>query len=222
MNAYWYISDAKVDQLRQTIPRSWSQDLVLKLKFKTPWLEVEVGHRDIKAAITNCELIERTLRDNAEIFPFESADLGADPVFVGFNMDGARAVANDGFWIAGYSGKTALLLVGSTKHAVGAQGAAASHISPSINPIGAANALTSDGVQKTTAENLSYAWQEIFRSGAGSIRDATLPLVEGIALFGGRFPAVKAQVRRAGHGDLTHLVIGTPVFARQANGASAA
>jgi hypothetical protein len=222
MNAYWYISDAKVDQLRQTIPRSWSQDLVLKLKFKTPWLEVEVGHRDIKSAITNCELIERTLRTSSEIIPFESTDWDPEPVFVGFNMSAARAVANDAFWIAGYCGQTAILLVGSIKHAVGAPGAASTDFSPSINPIGAAIALSSAGVQKTTAENLSYAWQEIFRSGAGSIRDASLPRVEGLALVGGRFPAIKAQVRRSGHGDLTHLVIGTPVFARQIGGASEA
>lgn len=215
MNLYWYISDAKIDSLRQSLPRTWSQDLILKLKFKSPWLEVEAGARDIKSAISNCEMIERTLDKDGELQEFELLNDKDCPTFIRFEIRATRVTSDEAYWIGGYSNNTAILLGGSPKHAIGDQSSSKCYISPSINPVGSAAQINSAGIQKTLEGNLSYTWQEVMRSGAGTTSEVTLPRVEGVAIFAGRFPTVKAQMRRVEKAHLTHLVVASPIFVRQ-------
>lgn len=216
MELFWYISDAKVDILRQTLPRTWTQDLVLKLKFKAPWLEAEIGHRDIDAAVSNANLIERTLqRDKLqELKPFTRLSDQDSPVFMRFRGRAARMISEEGYWVALHDDGVALLLGGSVAHAIGAQAAPTGHISPSINPFGTAASLNSAGDRKTVSENMAYVWQETWRTGVGT-QGASAPTVEGIALFAGRFPAVRSQMRRVGQSAIEHLVVGSPIFVRQ-------
>lgn len=86
-------------------------------------------------------------------------------------------------------------------------------ISPSVNPIEAIeNAFRGVDDEQTLPRVLSFAWQSIWRSQS----DATaLPQVWGLAVFAGRFPTIKAEVRRAGKRELTEMIVGSPVFVQQ-------
>ncbi len=216
MEVYWYISDAKIDVLRQTLPRSWTQDLVVKLKFKAPWIEAEVGHRDIKSAVSNANLIEETLMRDIPITSFAQLKDGDAPTFIRFRGRAARMIADNGYWIALHDDDTALLLGGAAKHAIGGSSPPTGDISPSIDPFGAASALGQDGQSTAVSGNLSYAWQEVFRTGGGT--DGITPVVEGIALFAGRFAATRSQMRRVGQASITHVVVASPIFVRQVPG----
>ncbi|MCX5538107.1 hypothetical protein M3A49_01105 [Paraburkholderia sp. CNPSo 3076] len=214
MENYWYISDAKLEILRQTLPRTWSQDLIIKLKFKSPWFEAEVGHRDVKAAVANTKIIYETLLKSGDLLDFSALSEFDSPQFFSFRGHASRMISNEGYWIALHRESSALLLGGSAKHAIGASGTPEGSISPSINPLGAATSLSTQESAESISEKISYVWQEVYRTG-GASAPGVVPQVEGVALFAGRFPASKRQLRRAGKLPISNVVVGTPIFVKQ-------
>ena len=213
MEQYWYISGAKLDTLKHTVPLTWRQELLVKLKFKTPWLDAEVDHRQIDTAVANIGLIEKALRDEAQPPDFSLLGKGVAPNLIRFRGHAGRMTTQDGYWVVLHHASVGLLLAGSVKHAIGADATPKGSLSPSINPIGAAAELASVEKSESVAENVSYVWQEVARH-SGLAEQKAAPTVEGLAVFAGTLPASRKQIRRAGV-SLETIVVASPIYIRQ-------
>ena len=146
-------------------------------------------------------------------FPRLSADHPTP--FFSFSGPARRSIDSGAYWVALFEDKTALLLAGSISNAVGAssrgpEGA----ISPSADPIGTVELAFAEG--RSTEDTVSvgykcaYIWQTIVEPVRADWH--TLPAVEGIAVYGGMFAT---EVSVDGVGDISKIVIATPVYVRQ-------
>lgn len=216
---YLYISKSKVDNLYRSAKRG--QPLrSLGLKLKGPFVEADANLQfDAAGLYRMLSSVKKRLSEGEEVPPYHSLGETSVPI-VSFSGPAAMAVHGDTFSLALSEDTTALLLAGSTSNMVGAPPVPAAdasertYMSASLNPVGALRAaLDGAGESQTLSRELSFGWQALRRdAGIGS---AILRNVRGFAIFAGSYPANKAQLRRAGAGNVTSIVVASPIYVEQ-------
>lgn len=211
---FWYISKNKVDLLREMLTAPLPLLSSLAIKLKVPWVEAETKwDMSEPSSIATIPNLADAINLRYNIKPYEQLGPGESPTLVLFKGAATRVIQKSKFWVAMHEGTSSLLLAGSSSNVIGGLDAEKDVISPSVNPIEAIeNAFRGVDDESTLPKVLSFAWQSIWRTQS----DATaLPLVWGLAVFAGRFPANKAEMRRAGKRDITEMIVGSPVFIQQ-------
>ena len=217
---YWYISKAKLDVLKESAPRFF-EGVSVKLGFKLPFVSGSLSGSDRSTLIKDLERVVAKLGSDGHLKNYGEIAPDEAPVMVRFSGPAVRQADDDCFWVASESETTAILLAGSPGYAIGspAGGAAAPHISPSADPVGAIKAAFENvsGVPPvpgmSLSSRLSYVWQAIMCDALES--GLTLPRVEGVAIFASSLSADRGQLRRVGRERIRRLVIGTPLYVRQ-------
>jgi hypothetical protein len=213
-NVYWYISKAKLDTLKKSLKKKFLSEK-LSLTLKTPFIEAGASAQvNNESLMQDLEKVIKTisLKMSPPMFP---EFLGAEPPSIFFFRGKAVRMISEGkYWLALENKTTALLLAGSSSHAIGAHSESSTGLSPTLDPVGAVyNAFRKLGETPKLAESLSYAWQEIMRPFVES--EGTLPIVQGHAIFAATFEVHKPQMRRIGRDYLRRIVIGSPIYIQQ-------
>jgi hypothetical protein len=215
---YLYISKSKVDNIYSSLRRGHPMKS-LGLKLKAPFVEADANLAFDSDLYKKLRYLRRRLDNDASVLPFHT--LGEVSVsLVSFSGSAAIAVDEGAFWLALAEEATALLLVGSAANMIGGQQLTStdpnrgSIFSASLDPVGAMMAAFEGTVEpKSLAEGLSFGWQRLRRqSGAGG---AVLRRVHGLAVFAGSYPANRAQMRRAGGGNVASVVVASPIYVEQ-------
>lgn len=212
---YIYISKAKVEQLIDQKP-SFLSNVTAKLDFKFPFISGGLSGKTESRILKELKRLLPLLHREYHMPNFSNIDTTTSPVFFTFHGPAVRTIEEGQFWLAMEDDQVALLLAGSASNALGNATAKSDRISPSADPVGSfcraaknSDAITHQGL----SSDLSYVWQELM---ADSIMSkATLPYVEGIAIFAARLQAAKGQMRRVNRASIRSLVIGTPLFVKQ-------
>ena len=211
---YWYVSRQKVDALLPEFgPRGFSLFKELSLTLKAPFAEAKTSVNTDRSLFLHVGNIENGLKSAG--VTTDVSDAGSKPFF-SFRGRAHRAVDSGAYFIVLAQNSTALLLAGSPTNAVGAPPKQSDDISPSADPLGAVRRSfgeLSDREGSQLGEMCSYIWDVL----AGPVSQSwdALPEVEGIAVYGARFPPAKGQFSGAKFSDIDRIVIGTPIFVRQ-------
>jgi len=214
---YWYVSRQKTEALRDRYDRSPGNWLdKLSVTIKAPFVEAQAAMALDQTLFKEVERIEKRLLESGEVPEFTNIAKAQPTAFFLFNGTAHRTIEHGGYWIAMVSGSTALLLGGSASNVIGAPPKETAEISPSMNPIGSFNSVAdqmTEGNRSSISETCSYVWVAI----AEPVRDGWvgLPRVEGIAVYGGRFPASKTRMQRSGFEGVQEIIVGSPIFVRQ-------
>lgn len=208
---YWYISTAKLQTLMAgpIRPSGWS------IKLKIPWFESEGTIGWESNAIRKCNKFRGELEKLGEKIPqYNQISANSNVPLFAFKGEAHRLIDDETYWIAMHKDDFALLLVGASKHVLGASTEAEGFMSPSLDPVHAAcRAVEGQESDASTEKSLTFAWQEtIKQSGTNS---AKLADVEGVAVFAGLFKPNKAQLRRVGLQNIANLVIASPIYVIQ-------
>jgi hypothetical protein len=211
---FWYISKNKIDLLSEmhTAPSPLPSSLAVRLK--VPWVEAETKwDKSETSSIATIPKLADAINKRYNVRPYSQLDTGEAPTMILFKGTATRVIQKSKFWVAMHDGCYGLLMAGSSSNVLGGLSAASDAISPSVNPIEAIeNAFRGNNDESTLPRVLSFAWQSIWRSQGNA---AVLPTVWGLAVFAGRFPTVKAEVRRAGRSELTEMIVVSPIFIQQ-------
>ncbi|HEV2380127.1 MAG TPA: hypothetical protein VG206_10075 [Terriglobia bacterium] len=217
--AYWYVSKAKLDHLKEATP-GFFEGVSVKLEFKIPFVSGSLSGTDQSTLIRDLERVVKKLEHEQKIKSYSDLTDNEAPVMIRFEGPAVRLIDQESFWVASETGDIALLLAGSAGYAIGQPtGVARTNISPSADPVGAITAVfehvgsVSPILGTSLSFRLSYVWQEIMRDSLES--GATLPKAEGIAIFASSIPADRSQMRRVGRERTRRIVIGTPIYVRQ-------
>lgn len=218
---YWYISASKITQLSERFQRSALEELAIRLKLPVAEAEVRLSMPD-QGLVKKLRKVERRLEK--EFRPPGFAGLSTDatpPPYFSFRVPGARMVNDLEFWVAGVAGEVALVLVGASYNAFGGP-PREPFMSPSLNPLRTIVSYVQSVPARRSGEaerlerSATYAWGHVMRyDGQDRVR---LPEVSGLAVTIGVLAASQHEVTRAavtGTGDITTLVIGTPLFIEQ-------
>jgi len=216
--AYWYISKAKLDLLKQATPRLL-EGLSVNLEFKLPFVSGHLAGTDQPTLIRDLERVVKKLESKGEIKSYSELGEGEAPVMVRFEGPAVRAVDSLTFWVATRSAESTLLLAGSAGYAIGQPpGGTGANISPSADPLGAVQAAFKRGSEEPSSPGMSlssrlgYVWEEVMRDSLQS--GATLPKAEGIAIFASSIP-LPSGLQLAGCEGIRQMVVGTPLYVRQ-------
>jgi hypothetical protein len=139
MRVFWYISRDKLETLDQG--PGFLDRLTGKVRVGVLVADIEAGIQsaDVPNLVTILGKVEKRLQRDQTVVPVEQIQLreGNTALFA-YEGPSARFAENEAFWVAGVSGNTGILLVGSPTNAVGAK--LTEHItvmSPSVDPLGA-------------------------------------------------------------------------------------
>jgi uncharacterized protein DUF7019 len=213
---YWYISTTKVTQLSERYQRGALEDLAVRLKVPVAEAEVRLSMPD-RGLVKKLRKVERKLEKEFRPPGFATlTEHETPPPYFSFRVPGARLANEREFWVAGFAGGVALVLVGASHHAFGGP-PRPPLMSPSMHPLRTiANYAAEDPGDSRVHRSVTYAWSAIMgRDGQDRVR---LPEVSGLAVTIGVSPADQYEVARAkvtGAGDITTVVIGTPLFILQ-------
>jgi hypothetical protein len=216
LDLYWYISNAKVRMLQDSLQKLPLRDISLKLK--AFWLEVGGSFGFCDSLVRDLKRIEKKIESELEIKEFQSLSDREAPAIFSFEGEAARMVDAGAYWVAAERNGTALLLVGSPANAIGGAPASAGRLSPSADPIAAAKAAFQDSSEKVTLPMplpalLSYIWQTVseplIEGGLGR------PRIEGLAVFAGMFKSDPTSLHGTGGEGLARIVVGSPIYIRQ-------
>lgn len=217
-SVYLYISRNKVNNLYRSAKRG--QTITgLGLKLKGPFVEASASLKFDADLYRMLKYVKKHLSNSDEVPSFQSIGDSSVPI-ISFSGPAAMTVSETTFSLALAGDATALLLAGTTGNMVGAQqlpptdAGGGSFLSASINPVGALRAvLDGAGDSQSLSRDLSFGWQALRRdAGTGN---AILRNVQGFAIFAGSYPANKAQIRRAGTGNITNIVVASPIYVEQ-------
>jgi hypothetical protein len=225
---FWYISKTKLDHLltqQETIFDRLRASLsgLIKAEIQTPIgsIGVEVKESKIDAKqVRNLEKIEKKLRDANLVKSIEDFGSRRQPLFFEFHGPTARLIQDGQFWVAMLDSQTAVILVGSSAHCIGATNLVSNAISPSIDPLGTIKSLMSHGSTPDEAQlvsNLSYVWASVVRESAAQLGAFSgLPFARGIAISAGAATNCPAHIRESGYeGEIQRIVAGSPIFVEQ-------
>ena len=209
---YWYVSRTKVEALAQA-KRGRGPLRSVGLKIKAPvLLEASAELAFDEDLRRDLQRVRKRLDRDPDVRAFDALDDDPGPVF-SFQGRAARALAEDAYLLALASGATALILVGSRWHVLGevrdVPGIPGSSMGDPVGAVVGAFANPEPG--SDLLSGLSYAWQAVMRQG---IPGAVVPKIHGLALFGGSFPVDRRHTRRA-DGNVTRLVVGSPIYVEQ-------
>lgn len=213
---YWYVSRQKVDALMQAFgPAGFNLFKELSLTLKAPFLgEAKASLNPDRSLIQNVENIENGIKTAGALS--DLSDAGSKTFFY-FRGRAHRAVEQGAYFIVLSQDRTALLLAGSPANAIGAPPKQSEEISPSVDPLGSINRAFKDQLKDSEqARDLSNGCAYMWVMLASPVRDdwASIPEVEGIAVFGAAFPSI-GHFRRLNFAELDRIVIGSPIFVRQ-------
>jgi hypothetical protein len=216
---YWYISRTKVEALRDAYASSgfdWLKDLSFKLN--SPFAEASAALRLDQSLYRTVDRLANNLLTAPETRSFPNLSDVGPVTFFSFAGSGQRYIDADAFWVALLADETALLLAGSIVNAIGGSTKIPENaISPSVDPIGAVKLAFKEErlpeESQTVGATCAYVWQTI----SDPVRDTwqTLPQVEGIAVYGGMFPANIARSSDDSSRAIRKIVIGSPIYVRQ-------
>ena len=82
-----------------------------------------------------------------------------------------------------------------------------------MNPIAAVKAVA-EGKQPLVSA-LTYAWREVMKDAISN--NASLPKIEGLAVFAGLFPVDKADFKDVKGANIDRIVLGSPIYVRLAD-----
>lgn len=215
LDVYWYISDAKVQMLRDSLPKVPLKDLSLKLK--ALWLEVGGSFKFDKSLVRDLKRIEKTLESEQRIKEFHSLSDRESPAIFSFEGEGARMIDGGAYWVAVERKGTALLLVGSPANAITGAPGPAGRLSPSADPLAAARAAFQDSSENETVSAslpalLGYIWQTVSEP---LIEGLAQPKIQGLAVFAGMFKSDPTTLHGFGGEGLARIVVGSPIYIRQ-------
>lgn len=231
---YIYISAAKLRALdgyanhsqSKVIQLPWFSDSPGLKTFKDDYeIYIERACRKIRHEIGDIDLIIKSLTSE-DPCPYS---------YFRYKGEATRLFDDEHAWFAigpQIQNKAVILLAGSSTHLLDKNAASAvkGTLSPSIDPVGAVSNIYSNRQNKklkdatNTSTSLSYAWQEVWRRGGGD-NALKLPIFEGVATFGGIFIPDYRQLRRVSvfgrmkniKDDLQYIILGSPLYVRQAN-----
>jgi hypothetical protein len=200
--------------LKNSLTKKWLfKDISVTLK--APWVEGGfTSHVADENIIKDLERVKKTIETKlkppafAEISDFES------PLIFSFKGKAVRMISEGKYWLALEDKTSALLLAGSSSHAIGAKIEVSKGLSPTFDPVGAfQEAFGKPSDKPRISISLSYAFQEIIRPYVES--DATWPVVQGLAIFACTIEANRQQLRRVGRGYIRRIVVGSPIYIQQ-------
>jgi hypothetical protein len=215
--SYWYISRAKIEYLRESLElsqRRWLKDLSIKLK--SPFAEASAALNLDSSFLQQTERIAERLSNDPKTAVFPNFSQCYLTPFFSFTGHAQRSVDSGAYWIALLEGETALLLAGSISNALGAP-PEKSAISPSVDPLGAVNLAFAEARTPeegaTVGSRCGYVWQALVEPVWRDWR--ALPIVEGIAVYGGLFSGDIACLDDDKPEKISRIVVGSPVYVRQ-------
>jgi hypothetical protein len=143
---------------------------------------------------------------------------GSAALFFEFEGPTGRLIQDDQYWVATVMGKSAVLLGGSAAYVLGGATVKKDAISPSADPVGSLEAMfDTRGMNPGSmlSANISYMWAMIVKESSGGSFEG-LPRARGIAVYAGRSPSNKAQMRRSKYkGEINDVIVGSPIFVEQ-------
>jgi hypothetical protein len=216
---YWYVSHTKVDALRQAYGSSGFHRLKnVSFKLKVPFAEAGAALNLGQSLYQDVERIAGNLMSSPDTASFPHLSEDRPIPFFSFAGPARRSVDAGAYWIALFTGTTALLLAGSVSNAIGAPPKGSQDaISPSVDPIRAVQLAFAEERSPEESESVSsqcsYIWQTIVNPVRANWQ--ALPRVDGIAVYGGMFPVDMAQFGDGGFSVINKIVIGSPVYVCQ-------
>ena len=226
-DVYWYISKPKIAMLSKGGAGGGLKHV--RIKLKALWLETEATVREpslIKAA----QRVETAALSQWGVVGYDDLSSHAGPVF-SFGGEAGRVIDGGMLWIALHRRTTALVLVGSSDHVLGAKadsdeepgagkrgtnGVSLRHICGSGDPVGAVRRVFHGDTSASVSVSISRAWRAIAH--LSGLFDGICPKVFGLAILGGIFPAYKEHLAWTSLdrcGPIERVVIGSPIFVRQ-------
>ena len=222
MDFYWYISITKVQVLKEGLAKSFRSYLdSVSVTLKTLWFEVGASLKKPQEGalgdlIADLKRIEKALKAEGDVKDFQSLSDGKPPVLFSFRGEATRMIDQGAYWVALERRPSALLLVGSASNAIGVAPRMDGQISPSADPMGAIKAMfvgSGEHGIMGSSDTMSYVWSTVWESDSGSL---IRPEIEGLGVFGGMVQASKSLASRDGQGGIERIVVGSPVYIRQA------
>jgi hypothetical protein len=210
---YWYVSRQKIEALLPQFGNRgfhWLKELSFTLK--SPFAEAKASLSPDKGLFKSVVDVENGLkRSGLADFPENESK-----VFFSFRLKAHRAIEQGAYFIVGAKDRVALLLAGSPSNLIGAPVKETDLISPTVDPLGAVRRAFSDLSQEET-KNVSQACSYVWAAIAEPMRQMwdSMPEVEGIAVFGGSFPAAASEFQQANFADIDLIVVASPIFVRQ-------
>lgn len=202
---YIYASKSKVDVLESSLARD-NPFKGLGLKITTPMVEVSADLKSDKSFQKSLAKVRKKLMGQ-DIRPFDDESAPPGPI-MSFTGEVGLTVSQGAMLGALAAGKTALLLVGSARNLTGAADVPDAGLAPvSMVPVSAIP--NEDGLSDNRA--ISNRWQQVWRKAPAG----TKVRVTGFALFSGAYAASRAEMRRAGHPEVTRLILASPVYVEQ-------
>jgi hypothetical protein len=214
VGAFWYISEAKLGTLSGG--RRWWQRASARVKVSGGLASIEAGLDPERAAalVESVRRAEQRLRKQGDIAPLSQDAAAPAAPFFEFEGRGTRRVLDETFWAAVASARTAVLLVGSARNAIGAKSAAYEDVlSPSADPIGAVTALAEGRQRDLDWNSLAYVWAALMTEATEVVQMDVLPRVRGIAVYSGRGPTATGNWPITD--DMNDVVVGSPLFVEQ-------
>lgn len=209
MEVYWYISATKINMLKGSSLKSRLKEISLEIK--PPWLEIGVTLQPGSDLLSELKRVKKHLESEVTIREFQDLPDDESPTVFSFSGQACRMCAENAYWAALRSGSSKLLLVGSPVHAIGAAPSSQHGLSPSLNPLGAVEAVFKRETEKPQpgpdlCSALDYVWKEVARPSLdGGMR---MPKVEGLAIYAGAVDCDSGS-------DTKRIVLGSPIYIRQ-------
>jgi hypothetical protein len=203
---YIYASKAKVDVLESALSRG-NPLKSIRLKIATPVVEVAAELQADKNFQKSLAKVKKKLQEQ-RFRPFEDESTGLGPPIISFAGPASLAISGEAVQVALAAGNTALLLIGSAQNLTGAVSVPGTKAT-AISMVPTSGIPNEAGLTENHA--ISFAWQQLWRKSP----DGTKINVAGFALFSGAYGATMVEMRRAGHRELTRVVLASPVYIEQ-------
>jgi hypothetical protein len=139
--------------------------------------------------------VRARLDNDREVQALEDPEAEPTSIFR-FHGRAARAIQSETYYVAVLTPGTAVLLTGWVGHVVGQAPTEKVQLSPSAHPLAAASSFAGGDGGDGAGKALSYAWQAVYRSAGGP--GVTLPVVGGLAVFAGAYPASAGRSTASG------------------------
>ena len=209
MEVYWYISSTKVNMLKGASFKSRLREISVAIK--PPWLEIGATLQPEGDLLTELRTVKHHLESEVTIREFHDLPNDESPMVFSFSGQASRMSAENAYWVALQSGNTKLLLVGSPVRAIGAAATSPYGLSPSLDPLGAVEALFRGQANKQRqgpdiCSSLDYVWKEVAQASLNT--GMKTPKVDGLAIYAGAVDCDKVA-------DTKRIVLGSPIYIRQ-------
>jgi hypothetical protein len=202
---YLYASKSKVDVLESTLTRP-NPVRSIGLKITTPFVEASADLQTDKTFQRSLAKVRKKLLDQ-QIPPFEDETPEPGPI-MSFSGHASLGIVGEAVLVALTAGHSALLLVGSAQNLTGAAAVPNTGMTP-ISMVPGSAIPNEAGLSENRA--ISNQWQQLWRKSPSGAKIR----VVGFALFSGVYGATLVEMRRAGHREVTRIVLASPIYIEQ-------